>query len=325
MLARDRLLPAKGTPDALMVSNPGGGLPLLETISRATARELANGGYRTTALFGDDVKQETVREQLPRQTVFIWEGHHETLAKTYGLPGWPKRLRPSLMFLQSCLALSEADAYPLMERGAVAVVGSSTRIYSGTGGAFTLAYFDALLYDDQSLGGALRQGKNFLLAYALLKEERLGEDSKLEGANLRSAWAFTLWGDPAVRLPRPERPADALPPVRRAVRGKTITLTVPAKTYDRAAAGDFRARVWPNARVAGLVRKDDDGKRDLVPLVFAEVPLPQAPDGKDVTLTSKLLDRRWVWLWDARRKVGSLLVVPPDDRRELRFQAEWAD
>ena len=56
----------------------------------------------------------------------------------------------------------------------MAVVGSSTRIYSATGGAFTLAYFDALLYDGQSLGGALRQAKNFLLVYALLKEKLSG-------------------------------------------------------------------------------------------------------------------------------------------------------
>src|SRR3712207_6958124 len=42
----------------------------------------------------------------------------------------------------------------------------------------TLAYFDALLHDGQSLGGALRQAKNFLVAYALLKKERLGGDRK---------------------------------------------------------------------------------------------------------------------------------------------------
>ena len=54
------------------------------------------------------------------------------------------------------------------------MVGSSTRTYSGSGGAFSLAFFNALLYDGQSLGGSLRQAKNFLLAYALLKEKRLG-------------------------------------------------------------------------------------------------------------------------------------------------------
>src|SRR5262249_8904388 len=79
------------------------------------------------------------------------------------------------------------------------------RVYSGTGGAYSLCFFDALLYDDQTLGGALRQGKNFLLAYALLKEKRLGTDARLTGANVRSAWAFALWGDPTLRLPRPQQ------------------------------------------------------------------------------------------------------------------------
>src|SRR5207249_3939136 len=96
-----------------------------------------------------------------------------------------------------------AEAQPLMQRGAVALVGSSTRTYSGTGGAFTLAFFDAALYEDQTLGASLRQSKNFLLSYSLLKQKRLGDRSKLTGANVRSAWAFTLWGDPTLKLPRP--------------------------------------------------------------------------------------------------------------------------
>src|SRR5437588_175476 len=149
----------------------------------------------------------------------------------YGLPGWTEPLRPSLIFLQSCLALNEAEAQPLLQRGAVALVGSSTRIYSATGGAFTLAFFDALLYDDATLGGALRQAKNFLLAYALLKEKRLGDKAKLGGANLRSAWAFTLWGDPTLRLPQPAPSATALPPVRHQVQKDRIVVTLPEKSY----------------------------------------------------------------------------------------------
>ena len=75
------------------------------------------------------------------------------------------------------------------------MVGSSTRTYSATGGAFSLAFFDALLYDEQTLGGALREAKNFLLLYARLKEQRLESNAKLAGANRRSAWAFRSWRD----------------------------------------------------------------------------------------------------------------------------------
>src|SRR5205085_1660408 len=163
MLARQTLLDqSSAKPKALIVSNPGGGLPLLETFSRNTAKELRNVGYETTALFNGAVSQEAVRRLLPEQDVFLWEGHHATMVRDYGMPAWTEPLRPSLVFLQSCLALCEDEAHPFLQRGAVAVVGTSTRTYSASGGACSLAFFDALLYEDRPLGDCLRQAKNFL-------------------------------------------------------------------------------------------------------------------------------------------------------------------
>src|SRR5690349_22932401 len=43
---------------------------------------------------------------------------------------------------------------------------------------FSLAFFNAMLYENRPLGGCLRQAKNFLLAYSLLKEKRLGKNAK---------------------------------------------------------------------------------------------------------------------------------------------------
>src|SRR5439155_17379785 len=130
---------------ALVVSNPGGSLPLMEIFSRNTAKEFGNTGYQTTALFNQAVTKEEVRRLLPEQDIFLWEGHYRTMVDEYGLPGWTEPLRPALVFLQSCLALNEAEAQPLWQRGAVGVIGSSTRTYSASGGAITLAFFDALL------------------------------------------------------------------------------------------------------------------------------------------------------------------------------------
>lgn len=327
MLARQRLLTqARGPRRALVASNPGGGLPLLETFSRHTARELRSRGYQTTALFESEMNREIVRRLLPEQDIFLWEGHHKTMVEEYELPKWTEPLRPSLVVLQSCLALNEDEAYPLLQRGAVAVVGSSTRTYSGSGGAFTLAYFDALLYEDRSLGQALRQAKNFLLAYSLLKEKRLGDGAKLRGANLRSAWAFSLWGDPTLRLPRPEAPADALTPVRHEVTGRTIVVKVPEKSYEPVKSEKFQAQMWPNGRLAGLLTRDEtnEEERHLVPLVFAEVSLPKAPTDREPRLSSRLPSRSYVFLWDARRKTGYLLVRPTSrEARELRFTVHW--
>ena len=328
LLARQRLLASSALPGprkALIVSNPGGGLSLMETFSRNTSMELRNRGYETTALFEGDATPDKVQRLMPDQDIFLWEGHYRTMVDEYGLPGWKEPLRPSLIFLQSCLALNEAEALPLFQRGAVSVVGTPTRNYSGSGGAFTLAFFDAMLYDDQSLGGALRQAKNFLLAYSLLKEKRLGSNARLGGANLRSAWAFTLWGDPTLKLPRPTPARDALPPVRSRVERNTIVLTLPEAVYPKVTTEGYQAQMWPNARLAGLLKKEpNQDERRLVPFLFAELALPQVPLDKTPRLKSKLPASRWQFCWDSRRRHGYLLVIPrARESEELRFQVSW--
>jgi len=330
MLARQRLLERearKAKPDrrkVLVVSNPTGGLPFLEMFSRNTAREFRNRGYQTTALFNDEVTKDKVRRLLPEHDIFLWEGHHSTLVKEYGFLEWDEPLPMSFVFLQSCLALAEPKAHPLLERGAVAVVGSSTRIYSATGGSFALAYFDSLLYDGQTLGGALRHAKNFLLAYSQLKEKRLGKEAKMGGANLRSAWAFTLWGDPTLRLPAPTPPDNALAGVRHEVHGNSITVHLPDTSYEPIKTTHFESQMRPNARLAGLLRLGEEDARQLVPFVFAEVSLPRAPANQLPRLRTRLPDSHWAFIWDARRRSGFLLLTPrPRDQRELRFRIDW--
>jgi hypothetical protein len=326
MLARQRLLAeAHGPRRVLIASNPGGSLPLLETFSRNTAKEFANAGYETKALFRDDVTKDDVRRALPEQDVFLWEGHHSTLIREFKVPDWDEPAVPSFVFLQSCLALTEEKAQPLLRRGAVGVVGSPVRTYSASGGACSLAFFDALLYDGRSLGGGLRQAKNFLLAYAQLKDKRLGKDAKRTGANLRAAWAFTLWGDPTLTLPRPERPADALPPVRHEVQGNTIVVSLPEKRHEKVESSKFHVEMPPNARLAGLIRKEGkDDDKPLVPFVFVEVALPRAPPGQVPELRGKVPASHYVFTWDERRRTGYLLVTPrARDENELRFHVTW--
>jgi hypothetical protein len=326
MLARQRLLADKqGSRKAYLASNSGNSMPLLETFSRNTAKELRNAGYETTATFGKDVNRYELRKALTDHDIFVWEGHHNTLIKDYAMPEWDDSLPPCLVFLQSCLALTEEKTHPLLTHGAVGVVGSSSRVYSASGGAYSLAYFDALLYDHESLGGSLRQAKNFLLAYAQLKEKRLGNQAKRGGANMRSAWSFTLWGDPTLSLPQPDKLEKALTPVRHEVRGDTIVVTVPLTNYEKVSTHKYQVQIPPNAHLAGLVHPDEyeDGK-PLVPFLFAEVRLPNAPSGKTPRLQGRLPSSHYVFCWDERRSTGYLLIEPrATDPHELRFRLQW--
>jgi hypothetical protein len=326
LLAREELLArARGPRRALVASNAGGGLSLLEAFSRNTAQELRNAGYETTALFGKEVQPADLRRLLTANDIFLWEGHHNTLIREYGFAAWDEPMPPAFVFLQSCLALKDYKVQPLLSRGAVGVVGSSTRTYSGSGGACSLAFFDALLYEGQSVGASLRQAKNFLVAYAQLKEKRLGKGAVRAGANLRAAWAFTLWGDPTLELPRPEAPESALPGLRHEVMGNTIVLSLPPEALARVKTDRYQVAMPPNARLAGLVRKaaDEDGQ-PLVPFVFAEVHLPRGRPGRTPCLHSRLPARRWVFCWDERRRCGYLLATPRAcDTRELRFHVKW--
>jgi hypothetical protein len=321
-LARQRLL-KPGPKQAVLVSNPGGGLPLLETVSQHTAQELRYAGYQTDTLMGKGVTAVDVRAKLPAADLFLWEGHQATLFKEFGFADWTEPLRPSLVILQSCLALTDAKSLHLLERGALGVVGTSTRTYSATGGAFALAYVDSLLYDRQTVGGALRTAKNFLVTYQMLKEGRLSQ-ARLNGANARSSWAFTLWGDPTLTIPVPDRPAENHPAAHAVVEKSSVTIEIPPNGFERVSSGKYTAATRPNTRLAGLIRTGDEaGESRLVPFVFTEIVLGGERTPK---LTSKLPKENWAFAWDARRGVGYLLVLlRPKDAGPLRFHIEWAE
>ena len=144
---------------------------------------------------------------------------------------------------------------------------------------------------------------------------------------MRAAWAFTLWGDPTLKLPRPQPPADALPHVRHEVHGQTIVLSLPETAYEKVTTTRYEAHMLPNARLGGLLSKGgDEDAYHLVPFVFAEVALPKVPPGKTPRLHSRLPEKQWTFSWDPRRRHGYLLLTPrPKDQREIRFHIAWQD
>ena len=119
--------------------------------------------------------------------------------------------------------------------------------------------FNIVTGQGRSVGDALRQSKNFLMAYSLLKEKRLGKSATRTGANIRSAWAFTLWGDPTLKLPLPPRSGyddSCVPFVRHDVLGNTIVISLPEKSRPAVQTDKFRTDLLPNERAAGLVSNE---------------------------------------------------------------------
>jgi hypothetical protein len=321
------LLESRRPLKALVASNSGGGLSLLETFSRNTIEGLRNAGVETTTLIGKQVSRDEVRKQMLLHNLFLWEGHSGTLMNDYEFPTWQDAVPPTFVFLQSCLSLTEPRVGALLQRGAFGVLGSSTRTYSGSGGACSLAFFNAVLYGERPVGDALRQAKNFLLAYSLLKEKRLGKGATRTGANIRSAWAFTLWGDPTLKLPLSLSAEETprVPFIRHKVHGNTIVVSLPEKAATPVRTEKYRTQLRPNEHTAGLVKKEKvEDRRPLVPFVFAEVHLPRARAGMTPHLTSRVPSNRWVFCWDERRRSGYLLVTPrPIDSEEMRFHVRW--
>src|SRR5262249_9437371 len=65
MLARQQVTAAKTGPrSALIASNPGGSLPLLETFSRHTASELTNTGWDVTTLYNKQLTAKELRKSM---------------------------------------------------------------------------------------------------------------------------------------------------------------------------------------------------------------------------------------------------------------------
>jgi len=327
MLARAKMLnEAKGPPKVMISSNPGDGLRLLETFSRNTGREMENAGCKVTSMFGRFTMTESqARKAMMEHDYFIWEGHNGTVRGRFGVGRFQDPMRPSIAFIQSCAELNAQVAGPLLDRGAVAVIGTPNRMFSGSGGAYVLAFSDALAYDGMTVGQAMRHAMNYMLLYAELKEMRLGGDARLGGANRRAAWTFCLWGDPLAKLPTPTPSKDALPRLQSTGSKNLITVKLPEAKYPTTEVMPYRAEMYPGGRLAGLYSFDgeDEGKT-LVPLAFVEVHIPDAPAGKTPHLSSRVPARNYVFKWDDRRKVAYILLLPRDkDVADVEFRVHW--
>ena len=67
----------------------------------------------------------SVRRRVAQVDIFLWEGHYRTLTDEFGFLTWDEPLPPSLIVLQSCLALKEDEGGPGVRAMLVWLVGKT--------------------------------------------------------------------------------------------------------------------------------------------------------------------------------------------------------
>jgi hypothetical protein len=221
-----------------------------------------------------------------------------------------------LVVLQSCHSLSAPLAERIFDLGGVGFVGSTTSIHSASGGAFIKTFCDGLLYQDDTVGEALRDARNYFLCLADLKVRRGHQQT---AKSYRVALSFRLWGDPELKLlttPRVE-------PERRAVSARFLSsskvrISLPARRLSESRTDKYTVRNLPNAQVAGVVRRlKNKPARRLMPFYFFRLPMPEGFAGRKYT---RLVDDddgtpRSAFLVDALGRHVYVLHFPSKDVR----------
>jgi hypothetical protein len=222
------------------------------------------------ARYRDQITPAAIQEAMERADLLVWEGHARdlTLEERGGIA--VERTPPTVV-LQGCYTLDRSDPFILFERGTQAIVATSAAIYSASGSAFARAFLDAVTYDGQDLGTAVRNARNYLLLITELKKRRGHRDWT---KTYRAALAFALWGDPTARPRLPAAAAKLAPAAWRLADGG-LQLTVPKLRLDAASVGRYTAEPVPRAMLSGLILRDGgDGKRYVKELFYAALGAP---------------------------------------------------
>lgn len=310
--ARKRLS-RRAAPQALLIANPKGDLPLAELVARLTERELRNRRVETSALYNlPSDHLEAIRGARESQLI-VYQGHigdqrlfeeppgllydtvssdsedeveqiarvppRETVDDTslrplLALDVLTRRLEGSpVLILQSCRSLQDDVLRRFHALGGVGVIGSVTKIHSASGAAFVHALIHGLLERGHTLGEALRDARNYFFLLQDLKRER---NHAQASQSLRVAYSFRLWGDPELRL-FPRRAA-----ARRKRPGLTwdgseaLLLRFPKRRLAKLAVKPYAAKPFPGTEVAGIVSKKQPGRPlFLRPLHYRRLRVPE--------------------------------------------------
>lgn len=241
--------------------------PEAEAAFRSIEEEFKLGRYQTTSLYREGATLGSCFPELLRKGLIffyqhsdqqIWAFGEETLKASWSGKVFPEppdsvRVLPwleawPLIFCGGCISAGLDAGLPLdrtfpvasLERGAIGYIGN-TRLGSSGTEAIVRHACQRMIYDEASVGEALRDGKNYL--NFLVENSVRGGDIEesyarfLEAENFKHTFfVLNYFGDPAVRLrvpQRPERPVVAAWSFDERDEGTRarITLTSPAQPW----------------------------------------------------------------------------------------------
>jgi hypothetical protein len=294
-------------PTALILANTDSDLPIMETITRTTAQTLERAGWKVRANYGWQTSWYRRYGPLWGADLVLYEGHTANLAQSVQFDYEREPIVSGLYVFQGCKTLRQPEVIALLRNGAVGVIGTTTNTYSASGSALAKVVVDAMVLDDMDAGTSLMVARNFMLSLADLKGRRGHEQGP---KIIRGGMTFSFWGDPTCRLPQsPSRLSD-VEVVRSNVKGKVIELQIPPDFAAPVNAGEYAAEVPIGAKLAGMYEweSEDRTRRQLPPLYFTVVPLPDWKSAQEPQITTSLARNRWSSLWDERNRWLYLLV-----------------
>ncbi len=180
-----------------------------------------------------------------------------------------------VVILQSCSSLGQRFFDRTNPFGAAAKIGTDTSMHSASGTAFIKMFADSVLYRDATLGEALRYARTYFILLQSLKDAR---DHTLQPKSQRAALSFQLWGDPELRVfPQGiDKPRQKPAQVQFASSDPAmLEVSLPSVEDKEVQTDDYFATFYPDAQVAGIVRRiADDEPRRVAPIHFLRKTLP---------------------------------------------------
>lgn len=229
----------------------------------------------------------------------------------------------ALVILQSCSSLLNEATPEAIRAGACGVVGSVTSIHSASGSSFVKAWTDAVMHRGATAGEAMRDARNYFLLLDKLKEDR---GHKEQAKVLRVGMSFRLWGDPEAVVFPGIKGKPTLRSITSKLRGRKVTLQLPARKLPEARTTRYAVRAFPGAQTAGIVKrlKGKDYRR-LMPTYFLRLDRPVGLHMDNLTVLARNgdADMRTVFSTDMLGRYIYVLYFPDKENRREKITLEF--